>query len=73
MVDADDPEILVHDPKNRGIAHMLVELPDSFPMALGVLYEDPRPTFESAVIEQNKAAAKGKPADLAALLAMTVP
>ena len=68
VVDADDSDVLVHDPKNRGIAHMLVEMPDGFPMALGVLYEDPAPTFESAVIEQNKAAAKGKAADLQALV-----
>ncbi len=33
---------LVHDVTNRGIAHMLVELPfGEFPMALGVLYDDP--------------------------------
>jgi len=31
-----------------------------------VIYEDPRPTFESAVMEQNAAAAKGKAADLQA-------
>ena len=37
-------------------------------MALGVIYDDPRPTFESAVLEQNAAAA-GKPADLQALVA----
>ena len=43
--------------------------PTGFPMALGVIYEDPRPTFETAVIEQNHAAAKGKPADLQALVA----
>ena len=42
VVDAADPDVLVHDPKNRSIAHMLVEMPDGFPMALGVLYEDPR-------------------------------
>ena len=37
-------------------------------MALGVIYDDPRPTFESAVLEQNAAAAAGKPADLQALV-----
>jgi 2-oxoglutarate ferredoxin oxidoreductase subunit beta len=68
VVEADDPDVLVHDPTNRSIAHMLVEMPDGFPMALGVLYDDPRPTFESAVIEQNRDAAKGKPADLQALV-----
>jgi 2-oxoglutarate ferredoxin oxidoreductase subunit beta len=68
VVEAEDPEVLTHDPTNRSIAHMLVEMPDGFPMALGVLYEDPAPTFEAAVIEQNRDAAKGKPADLQALV-----
>jgi 2-oxoglutarate/2-oxoacid ferredoxin oxidoreductase subunit beta len=62
--------VLVHDPANRSVAHMLVEMPlGSFPMALGVLWEDPRPTFESAIIEQNQAASAGKTADLQALVA----
>src|SRR5438045_9620663 len=69
VVDGDDPSVLIHDPKNRSIAHMLVELPhEGFPVALGVLYEDPAPTFETAVIEQNRAAAKGKTPDLQALV-----
>ena len=38
-------------------------------MALGVIYEDPAPTFESAVVEQNKAAASGKQPDLQKLVA----
>jgi 2-oxoglutarate ferredoxin oxidoreductase subunit beta len=33
-----------------------------------VIYEDPAPTFESAVIEQNKAVAAGKVPDLQALV-----
>ncbi|HUQ13299.1 MAG TPA: 2-oxoacid:ferredoxin oxidoreductase subunit beta [Novosphingobium sp.] len=62
--------VIVHDVKNRSIAHMLVEMPfGPFPMALGVLYDDPRPTFEDAVWEQNAEASTGKTADLAALLA----
>ena len=70
VVDGDSPEVIVHDPKNRSVAHMLVELPEvGFPVALGVLYDDPRPTFDSAVIEQNAAIAKGKTADLQALVA----
>ena len=70
VVDADDPGVLTHDPTNRSIAHMLVELPyDGFPVALGVLYNDPAPTFESAVIEQNQAIAAGKTPDLQALVA----
>ena len=70
VVDGDSPEVITHDPKNRSVAHMLVELPEvGFPVALGVLYDDPRPTFDSAVIEQNAAIAKGKTADLQALVA----
>ncbi len=62
--------VIVHDVTNRSVAHMLVELPfGPFPMALGVIYDDPRPTYEEAVRSQNAAAAKGKVPDLAALLA----
>jgi 2-oxoglutarate/2-oxoacid ferredoxin oxidoreductase subunit beta len=62
--------VLVHDPKNRSVAHMLVEMPTvGFPVALGVLWDDPAPTFEQSVIEQNREAAKGKKPDLQALVA----
>ena len=62
--------VLVHDVTNRSLAHMLVEMPfGAFPMALGVLYDDPRPTFNDAVIAQNEAASVGKTADLSKLLA----
>ncbi len=62
--------VIVHDVTNRSVAHMLVELPfGPFPMALGVLYDDPRPTFETALIEQNAKASEGKIADLGKLLA----
>jgi 2-oxoglutarate ferredoxin oxidoreductase subunit beta len=61
--------VIVHNVKNRSIAHMLVELPfGPFPMALGVLYDDPRPTFEEGVIAERAAASEGKVADLAKLL-----
>ena len=61
--------VIVHNVKNRSIAHMLVELPfGPFPMALGVLYDDPRPTFEEGVIAERAAASQGKVADLAKLL-----
>jgi 2-oxoglutarate ferredoxin oxidoreductase subunit beta len=62
--------VIVHDPANRSIAHMLVEMPlGVFPMALGILYDDPRPTFEQALLEQNESAAAGKSPDLQALVA----
>ena len=41
---------------------MLIEIPRGFPGRAWVIYENPAPTFESAVIEQNKAAASGKTA-----------
>ena len=62
--------VIVHDVTNRSIAHMLVEMQfGPFPMALGVLYDDPRPTFEDAVLGQDHQAREGKVADLGKLLA----
>ena len=61
--------VIVHDVTNRSVAHMLVELPfGAFPMALGVIYDDPRPTYETVVLEQNAKQAAGKEPDLAKLL-----
>ena len=62
--------VIVHDVTNRAVAHMLVEMPfGPFPMALGVIYDDPRPTYEATVLGQDKAANAGKTANLAKLLA----
>ncbi len=62
--------VIVHDPRNKAVAHMLVDMPfGAFPMALGVIYDDPAPTFEGAVREQNAQAAAGKSPDLQALVA----
>jgi 2-oxoglutarate ferredoxin oxidoreductase subunit beta len=70
VVEGDDPSVITHDPTNRQLAAMLILMPaDGFPVALGVLYEDPAPTFESAVREQNAAAASGKTPDLQKLVA----
>ncbi|HEX2762251.1 MAG TPA: 2-oxoacid:ferredoxin oxidoreductase subunit beta [Allosphingosinicella sp.] len=61
--------VLVHEPRNRSVAHMLVEMPSGpFPTALGVLYEDPAATFESDVARQNEKASAGKTPDLQALV-----
>jgi len=61
--------VAVHDQTNRGLAHMLVEMPfGAFPMALGVIYNDPAPTFDSAVVAQNAQASEGKKPDLQKLL-----
>jgi len=69
IVPGDSDEVLVHDPKNRAIALLLAEMPaDIFPVALGVLYEDAAPTFNDAVMAQNKAASEGKSTDLQALV-----
>lgn len=70
VVAANDPAVLVHDPRNRTLAHLLVEMPPvGYPVALGVIYDDPAPTFEAAVIQQNEAIAAGKKPDLQALVA----
>jgi 2-oxoglutarate/2-oxoacid ferredoxin oxidoreductase subunit beta len=69
VVDGDTAGVIVHDVTNRAVAHMLVEMPlGAFPMALGVLYDDPRPTFDSAVIAQNATLSAGKKPDMQALL-----
>ncbi|MCJ2177101.1 2-oxoacid:ferredoxin oxidoreductase subunit beta [Novosphingobium album (ex Hu et al. 2023)] len=61
--------VAVHNVKNRGLAHMLVEMPfGAFPMALGVIYDDPRPTFESEVVAERAKLIEGKTANLAKLL-----
>jgi 2-oxoglutarate ferredoxin oxidoreductase subunit beta len=62
--------VLVHNVRNRALAHMLVEMPfGPFPMALGVIYDDPAPTFESVVLAEREVLIAGKSADLAGLLA----
>ena len=71
VVDGDwaGAHVAVHDQTNRGLAHMLVEMPfGAFPMALGVIYDDPAPTFDSAVMTQNRQASEGKKPDLQKLL-----
>lgn len=61
--------VIVHDVTNRAVAHMLVEMPfGPFPMALGVIYDDPRPTLEVAVHAQIQAATRGKVPDLQKLV-----
>jgi 2-oxoglutarate ferredoxin oxidoreductase subunit beta len=62
--------VIVHDVTNRAVAHMLVEMPfGPFPMALGVIYDDPRPTFEQSLLGQDAQSREGKTPDLAKLLA----
>lgn len=50
-----ESDILVHDETNKTIAHMLVEMPfPAFPVALGVIYCAPAPTYDSAVVAQEQ-------------------
>jgi 2-oxoglutarate ferredoxin oxidoreductase subunit beta len=66
---ADD--VLVHDERNPALACVLAAMrPPEFPAALGVLYCDPRPSYESAVHQQAAAAGAVpvKEADLDKLL-----
>jgi 2-oxoglutarate/2-oxoacid ferredoxin oxidoreductase subunit beta len=61
--------VIVHDVTNRAVAHMLVEMIlGPFPMALGVLYDDPRPTFDQTLLAADEETATGKVADLQALM-----
>ena len=62
--------MIVHDVTNRGVAMMLVdmEIEDGYPVACGVLFDHPRPTFDRAVTDQNARLSEGKVPDLQALL-----
>lgn len=64
-----EADIIVHDETNRSLAFMLAQLmPPTFPIALGVLYQDPGPSYEQAVVDQNASAAERNTGDLDALL-----
>jgi len=48
-----EDDILVHDETNKTLAQMLVAMePPDFPMAVGVLYCNPAPTYEDGVYAQ---------------------
>jgi 2-oxoglutarate/2-oxoacid ferredoxin oxidoreductase subunit beta len=48
-----EADLLVHDQTNKVMANMLVDLDrTAFPVALGVIYADPVPSFEEAVHTQ---------------------
>ena len=52
-----EADILVHDEKNRTLASMLAAMENpEFPVAIGVLYCDPAPSYESAITAQMEAA-----------------
>jgi 2-oxoglutarate ferredoxin oxidoreductase subunit beta len=51
-----ESDILIHDQTNAALAQMLINLErPTFPTVLGVIYEDPAPSFETAMIEQTQA------------------
>jgi 2-oxoglutarate/2-oxoacid ferredoxin oxidoreductase subunit beta len=65
----EDLDILVHDETNKSVAQLLIHMPfGNFPIVHGVIYCDPAPPFDSAVVEQNSKASAGKQRDLNALL-----
>ncbi len=56
---ASEADVLIHDETNRQLAMMLAQMePPDLPVAVGVLYCDPAPTYESAVHAQEKVAAE---------------
>jgi 2-oxoglutarate ferredoxin oxidoreductase subunit beta len=61
-------DVLVHDQRNKVMAQMLAGLqPPEFPVALGVLYCDPLPSYDAEVHAQLAAAGERRD-DIAALL-----
>jgi 2-oxoglutarate ferredoxin oxidoreductase subunit beta len=63
-------DLLVHDETNRALAGLLAAMePPALPVALGVLYCDPRPSYDAMAAAQLSAAnASGTAADLNALM-----
>ncbi len=64
-----EQDILFHDETNRVLAGLLVSMkPPEMPVALGVIYCDPAPSYEVAVREQVEAAKSKGLGDLDVLL-----
>ena len=63
-------DISIHDETNKFMAHLLADMKSPvFPTAIGVLYCNQKPTYETAIHEQLNSEIKNKPeADLNALL-----
>ena len=69
VVEADDPAVLVHDPNNRGVAHMLIEMPaQGFPVALGVHLRRPGADLRKRGRRTERRRRPGKAPDLQALV-----
>jgi 2-oxoglutarate ferredoxin oxidoreductase subunit beta len=55
-----EKDVLVHDETNPAIATLLARMPfPAFPVAMGVLFASPRPTYEAALTSQHDRA-KGR-------------
>jgi 2-oxoglutarate ferredoxin oxidoreductase subunit beta len=64
----EESDLLVHDETNPTLANLLARMPyGEFPVAIGVLYCVPRPTYDGTLHEQNIEARKSK-SDLGKLL-----
>jgi 2-oxoglutarate ferredoxin oxidoreductase subunit beta len=64
-----EDDILVHDETNKVLASLLVAMkPPAMPVALGVIYCDPAPSYEQAVKDQVEAAKAKGLGDMDALL-----
>jgi len=65
-----EDDILIHDETNRPLALMLAGMrPPAFPVAMGVIFRDPGPAYETSVHAQiADIAAKSPPEDLNALM-----
>ena len=69
VVDGDISQVIVHDETNKSVANMLIDMPfPEFPVARGVIYCDPAPSFDEAMSAQETKLKAGKTADLNALL-----
>ena len=70
IVTADEADILIHDETNRALAQLLAALEPPFPVAMGVLYCNPAPSYEQEVYAQAGWAgeAGAKPGEIDALL-----
>jgi 2-oxoglutarate ferredoxin oxidoreductase subunit beta len=69
VVDGDASGVIVHDETNKAVANMLIDMPfGEFPVALGVIYCDPAPSFDQAIEDQEARLVSGKSADFNALL-----
>jgi 2-oxoglutarate ferredoxin oxidoreductase subunit beta len=61
-------DLLVHDETNKAIAQLLIDMPfGAFPLAVGVVYCNPAPTLDTAIVEQTGKVTAGKARNLNAL------